>query len=429
MRDILIAGIILSTIPFILRRPYIGVLVFTWLGLMNPHRAAWGFAYDMPFSAIIAVVTFVALIGNRELKRLPFQYFIVFIWLAWIVWMNLTTLFALEPDTAYPEWERAVKIQAMSMVAIMLLQSKEKIIFFIWTLVVSVGFYGVKGGIFTVLTAGNHMVFGPVDTFFTGNNGLAIALLMVIPLMWFLQTQVKSKLVRILLIGSIFFCIFSVVASYSRGAFLALSAVLFYFFLKSRRKALIAPLVIIFAALMLSFMPAKYTERIETIETYAEDRSVLGRFNAWYFAVNVAKDNPVTGGGFGVFVPQQFYKYAPEPENYHDAHSIYFESLGEHGFTGLALFLALGLTGLRLNSSIVKRCKGHEELIWASRLAEMLYVGLIGYAVGGLFLGLAYFDLYYHLLALSVLVRIEVDRHLNKKSESKEIESREARLT
>ena len=36
-------------------------------------------------------------------------------------------------------------------------------------------------------------------------------------------------------------------------------------------------------------------------------------------------------------------------------------------------------------------------------LARMLQVSVIGYATSGAFLGLAYFDLYYHLIAFVVL--------------------------
>lgn len=412
MRDILLISVVLAALPFVFRRPWFGLLLFTWFAYMNPHRLTWGIAYDLPFSAIIAALTFVSIFISRDIKKLPIQYPIFYIWIAWIIWMNFTTLFALEPDSAAWEWQRAVKIQLMSMVTIMLMQSKERIMLLTWVITLSIAFYGVKGGIFVLLTMGHHLVFGPEGTFFYGNNALAIALLMVLPLIWFLQSQMQSISLRLLFLGVATLCSFSIIASYSRGAFLAFCAVLFYFFLKSRRKLLIAPIVIMFAALLLSFMPEKYTERLETIQQYEEDGSAMGRINAWQFAYNVAKANPITGGGFGVFQRNQFLVYAPEPENYHDAHSIYFEVLGEHGFFGLTLFLLLGFSGLRMNANTAKLCKGRPELKWAASFSQMLYVCLIGYASGGLFLGLAYFDLYYHLLALTVLVRLEVDKYL-----------------
>ncbi len=44
----------------------------------------------------------------------------------------------------------------------------------------------------------------------------------------------------------------------------------------------------------------------------------------------------------------------------------------------------------------------------------MLQVSLLGYAVSGAFLGLAYFDLYYNLIALIVLAKTLAQKSLNK---------------
>ena len=41
MRDIVLTLVIFGTLPFILWRPHIGVLVWTWIGFMNPHRLTW----------------------------------------------------------------------------------------------------------------------------------------------------------------------------------------------------------------------------------------------------------------------------------------------------------------------------------------------------------------------------------------------------
>jgi probable O-glycosylation ligase (exosortase A-associated) len=98
-----------------------------------------------------------------------------------------------------------------------------------------------------------------------------------------------------------------------------------------------------------------------------------------------------------------FLRYAPQPEQFHDAHSIYFEVLGEHGFVGLALFLSLGMIALAKGNRIRRISRKRPDIIWAHDLASMIQVSLVGYAVTGLFLGLAYFDLYYHLIAILVI--------------------------
>ena len=65
------------------------------------------------------------------------------------------------------------------------------------------------------------------------------------------------------------------------------------------------------------FLPQKYIGRIRTIQTYEQDASAMGRINAWYFALNLAKDRPLVGGGFEAFTPELFERYAPEPEVVH----------------------------------------------------------------------------------------------------------------
>ena len=72
----------------------------------------------------------------------------------------------------------------------------------------------------------------------------------------------------------------------------------------------------------------------------------MGRINTWTMAYNLANARPIVGGGFEMYTRRTFQEYAPNPEDVHSAHSIYFQMLGEHGYVGLCLFLTLGLHGL-----------------------------------------------------------------------------------
>src|SRR2546428_6902930 len=98
--------------------------------------------------------------------------------------------------------------------------------------------------------------------------------------------------------------------------------------------------------------------------------------------------------------------YAPYPGDLHDSHSIYFEVLGEHVFVGLGLFLMLGLMTWRTASWVIRRARRDREKRWVADLAAMVQVSLVGYATAGAFLGLAYFDYYYTLVALVVLCKV-----------------------
>ena len=272
-------------------------------------------------------------------------------------------------------------------------------------------------GVFALLTGGADRVWGPPDSFIEGNNELALALIMVLPLMRYLQLHTQNKWLRRALLGAMLLTAFSILASYSRGAFLAAGAMAFMFWVKSRRKLLIGLGLVAVAASSLAFMPEKWFERMDTITEYKQDASAMGRINAWTFALNVAADRPIVGGGFNTFTPSLFQRYAPNPNDFHDAHSIYFQVLGEHGYIGLFLFMTLWLLTFRTGRWVARNTRDKPDLIWARDLAAMLQVSLVGYAVGGAFLGLAYFDLPYHLMTMLVLTRAIVTKEIAKTAE------------
>jgi probable O-glycosylation ligase (exosortase A-associated) len=188
-----------------------------------------------------------------------------------------------------------------------------------------------------------------------------------------------------------------------------------FLWLKSQRRLRLGLLLLLAVPPAVAFMPDKWTERMDTINTYEEDGSVQGRFNAWWMAYNLAKDRPI-GGGFEVITPELFARYAPHPEDLHAAHSIYFQVLGEHGFVGLGLYLLLGLMTWRAGSWIVRNATRQPEYQWASSLATMIQVSLIGFSVGGAFLSLLYFDVPYYLMAAMAITRVLMEKELKEKA-------------
>lgn len=411
MRDIAITLIVFGLLPFALARPYVGVLLWSWLGYMNPHRLSWGFAYGFPFSQLTAIATLLGLLFSRDKQRFPLMPLTV-IWLLFISWMMLTTLTAFDQSSAIEQLIKVLKIQLIALITLMTITGRERIILLIWVIALSVGFFGIKGGIFTILTGGNFRVWGPPGTFIEGNNEIALALLMVLPFFYFLFMQVSKKWQKMLLLTAMLMIALSVVGSYSRGAFLAGFSVTFVLWLKSRNKILSGPVIVILILGLLAFMPEQWHHRMSTIETYQEDASAMGRINSWWAAYYIASDR-FFGGGFEVLNnPNAFASYAPNPQDKHDAHSIYFEIMSEHGFVGLFLFLLIGWQALRMAGWIIRHAQDHEDLKWALDLGRMSQASLVAYATGGAFLGLAYFDLYYHILAILVLTKLQVQKKL-----------------
>jgi probable O-glycosylation ligase (exosortase A-associated) len=161
----------------------------------------------------------------------------------------------------------------------------------------------------------------------------------------------------------------------------------------------------------IAFMPAKWSERMDTINTYQSDASAMGRINAWYMAYNLATDRPL-GGGFEISNGHTFARYAPNPDDVHAAHSIYFQALGEHGFVGLGLYLLLAFLTWRKAAWIVRQTARRPEFKWAAHLATMIQVSMVGFAVGGAFLSLLYYDVPYYLMMAMVVTGVIVKKAL-----------------
>lgn len=413
MRDYVVIGLVLASLPLILRKPFFGVLVWTWIGLMNPHRLCWGVANDLPLAQIVAITLLVSiLLSARESKQIPWAPLTRFL-AAWWIWMFVTTLFALESVDAWDQWSKIWRIMLTTFLAIMLLTNRERLDSMVWVMVASLGFYGVKGGIFTIIGGGGEKVWGPEGTFIGGNNEIGLALIMIIPLIRYLQLSSQSIVVKNGMAAAMALTTAAVLGTHSRGALLGLVVMVIYLTIKSRQRIRLIMFLALLLPAALMLMPESYFNRMETITNYQQDASAMGRINAWWFAWYVAIDRPIIGGGFGIFNPMAFFRYAPNPTDFHDAHSIYFKALAEHGFVGLALFLGVLIGSLMSLGRVVRFARRREELTWMRDMASLTQVSLIGYAASGAFLGLTYFDFYYNLVGITIaLTRLKREYEL-----------------
>ena len=401
MRDIAITLFIFGMILIILKRPWIGVMMWLWISVMSAQRFAFGFAYSFPFAASVGVATMLGMLNSKDQVKLPINATAVLLFL-FPLWMSVTSLFAFEPAQAFNRWNSVMKIFIFLLVGASLINSRRHVDWMVWVIVFSVGFFGVKGGIFTILTGGANKVYGPPgDGFMSDNNAISAALVMTIPLMFYLRSIVASKLVKLALLGAAALSAMAVLGSQSRGAFLAVIAMLVFLWFKGKNKFISSIVLVLLVPVAIGFMPESWTSRMNTISTYEQDSSAMGRINAWTMAFNVANDRPLVGGGFELYSARTFAKYAPDPTDVHAAHSIYFQILGEHGYVGLALFLAIFIVGWFNASRILRMSRGKPDLLWAAHFASAIQVSLVGYAVGGMFINIGYWEIqYYEIVAL-----------------------------
>jgi probable O-glycosylation ligase (exosortase A-associated) len=411
IRDLLVTAIVVFSLPVALVRPFVGVIVFSWLGfmiLMIPHRLSWGFAHDLEFSAMVAVATILGLIFTKDRRMVPRvgeTYLMVAFWALTLV----STVGALYQEEAWPDFKQFSKILLMIFVTIMLSQTRERLRALLLVTAFSLGFYGLRGGIFSLVAGGEaRFVAGPDGSFIGDNNGLALGLNMTLPLLFFLAREESRRWLRWLLVVTFVLTLVTIPFTYSRGGFLGLVVVLLMLLARTRSKWMMVPAAFAVVLVATSYLPQGWFDRIATISTYSEDSSAMSRLYAWQVGLGLALDYPLFGGGFRVFPHWEIWaKYAPDwtyPSVY-NAHSIYFHALGEHGFVGFVLLFSLFGCTLWSLHGVRRQARQLPDSAWMMSYSYMIEIGLVGFLVTGAFYNLTYFDLTYFFVAVTIILK------------------------
>lgn len=433
IKGVLLFVLLIGSLPICLARPFYGILLWTIIAFLNPQSALfyWSAANTFPWAVAVAVPTLVGFVlFSRSWKNLASGK-ILLIGMLWI-WFTITSfisthtpLFIHHAGDTWFHWDSVSKILFMTVITIALLDSFERLRIFVLVLAGCFGYFILKALPFLILTGGSFRLYGPEYSMIADNNDLGLALNMTLPLFFFLA-QTETRRWTKWLCGFLFVCtIPAILFTYSRGAVVGLVVILTLMLLRSKRRILIIPVMGFAIAVGLLFAPASWKERMDPTRPDAVDGSAKSRLNAWSFSWNLSKDYPIAGGGFGTFTNELFDIYAPNTRDIHGPHSIYFQILGEHGFVGLALYLALIVSCFRSAYRILKWSKLYGD-DFATAYAHMFRFSLVGFLVSGTFLGRAYFDYFFAIVAclaaLERLTRQELARAIEETEEETEVE-------
>lgn len=419
VRDLALILTLAVLVPLSVPFPIIGLFTWEWLSIMNPHRMTWGFAQNQPFVMVVALVTIVSWLLSKERGNLKSSAFLTLI-IIFSFWISLTTFLAPVPEMSVPLWDRNIKTMIMIVMTLAIITSRVRLHGLVWIIALSLAYHGVKGGGFVLLTGGNYIVFGPRDTMIDDNNSLALALIMVLPLLNYLRQQTANRWIRYGIMGAMFLTFVGAIGSYSRGAILALGAILGFLWLRSNAKLITAPFLVLLVVVGVMAMPAKYMDRLSTMNNVMEDESFRGRVDAWEVAWETAKVHPFGAGFDGPRQPIIWDQYLPGRIR-RASHSIYFMVLGEHGFIGLGIYFAIFFVCWRNLKNVRKMTAGKDEFAWARDLALALEVGIVGFLVGGAGLPMAYYDGFFALLAMTVCLKRVVQEQCEPVKETRPV--------
>ncbi len=361
---------------------------------------------------MVGGATVLGFVFSSERKKFPMQAELLLLIGLWIQFA-ISTTFAISPEKALARFIFVSKILIVPFLCTSLLTNESRLQWLLRVIGLSLGFHGLKGGFFAVVCGGNFLVWGPEESFLFANNAIGMALAMNVPLLIYLQKSEKSRWLRNVVRVMLLFSYPAVVCTFSRGAWIALALVTALSVLKSRHRFLIGAVatVVLFLALPVlpSLLPERVVGRYDTLENYQEDDSAQSRFWNWEFCKRVGMAHPLTGGGFEYYGIKQYRKYYPEflarwPGKFWSCHSMWLTIFGEHGFPGMILWICLLVSSFFSLRRIRRRAAEAGVQLLADR-ANMVEASLVAYLTAGTFLDIAYFEMFYSLIAVLVVLK------------------------
>jgi probable O-glycosylation ligase (exosortase A-associated) len=418
MRDVLLLLLLPVMLYLMSKRPFIAVGMWVWTALFFPNGWVYGLASSIRYNLLFAII---AIIGYVIYKPKPKANFgsigaLVLLFFLWTTMSSITTLGYV--PVVWDIWSRFLKVVILFVMVMLVTENKLHVDFLLWCVVLSVGFYADLEGLKFIASGGGHNIVGMPTHVLGDRNELAVAFVMTLPIAFYLLGEYgkRSRIVQMGLLGTIALLVISVIGTNSRGGFIALVVLGGYLYVKSDRKILLTILIVGLAAGVGYLASADWMARIHTIKSADHDESFMSRVVAWKLSFIMATRHPIFGGGFKSLeyfpvwadLSKDFASFpwfytgesVPNPSVGRAAHSIYFQVLGDHGFFGLAIYLAIMANAFFKARAVARKARREDAPRWIANLATTLQLSIFAFAVGAAALSFAYFDLIFTLFAL-----------------------------
>ncbi len=419
MRDIAILLVFLSYMCVGALVPFGAALGYVWVDAFYPQAVSYGILRTVPVSLIMALIALLsyAVVDRRAPPRPNLHFALV---AAMFIWVTLTATWAVAPAAAWEKWDWAAKMVGFTAFIPFFFRSRVQIEAFLLTYMFAASLNILPVGVKTMFGGGGYgLELGVIggNSLLSEGSTLATAAIMFAPmLLWAGRHSIvlPEKLRLPGCAGYAGLGCLAAIGTYERTALVALAVLAAGLWLRSRRKVLmIVALLVVGFGLSLATGKA-WLDRMQTTTTLASDGgSATTRLAVWAWTLGFVRDHPL-GGGFNAYVVDVIHNKADDGEEVvqhgRAFHSSYFEVLGEQGYVGMLLFLALiGRTFLSLQS-VKRRARGVAELAWAGTLAGALQLSLLILMSGAAFVGIAFQTMFWYLFAMGECMRQHVRR-------------------
>ncbi|WP_260928704.1 putative O-glycosylation ligase, exosortase A system-associated [Novosphingobium sp. 9] len=394
------------------QRPFLWVLCYLYVDIVQPQLLTWGFLSHIP----ISLLTFVAAFGgwlafdDKRDSRFTFRQGLMVLLLAYCA---VSTLRADYPAEALEKWAWVWKALVFAIFLPLTLRTRLRIEAAALTMVLAASALIVDGGLKTVGGGGGY---GELHIFIESNTGLfegsilSCVAVAIIPLVIWLAKHgtimPKTPLVWVYVAGLIFACALIPVGTQARTGLVCLGILCVFYLRTAKHRVVIGAGMALACMIAVPFLPQSYLARMNTIEDHQADQSASTRLGVWKWTWGYVKQHPM-GGGFEVYLSSKVsydtvvadtsagmttMVYTPVVEQGRAFHSSYFEMLGEQGFPGFALWILLQLSGIVQMEMIRRRWTKHggPDDSWVAPLAVSLQLAHVVYMIGSLFVGIAF---------------------------------------
>ena len=410
LRDLYIALVYAGFFLVGITTPFVLTLGYLWVDTFYPQALSY-WVGQLQSSMVIGVAAMLGyiLLDRRSPPRFSLHTAIMLLFAAWI---TLTLTWAERPDSGWNKWDWAFKVVVFAAFLPLVLRSRVQIEAFLQVFVFSAMLHMIAVGSKTLLSGSSY---GRQLDVIAGNAGLtesstlAALSIAIIPILLYLRNHSvlvpKSRLRDVLYLSLVPIAVFAAMGTYARTALVGFLVVGLFMWIQSRRKVIFTLCAVAVVAVVLVRTAESWNERIATTANIEEDTTNT-RVLVWLWTIQYALANPL-GGGFQSYEINRIVYPGPNGEEprveYGRAfHNMFMEVLGEQGFPGLAMFLALQGMSLWYMRSVSRRTRGKPHLAWAHDLAQTLMTSLLTMMACGCFIGIAFQAFVWYLMTLPV---------------------------
>jgi probable O-glycosylation ligase (exosortase A-associated) len=424
MRDVFFLLFLAALFALALRRPFLWVLAYAYVDIVSPQRLTYLLLNSVPISLIAfagAVGTWL-LIDDKRDTRVALRQFLLVLLLAYC---GYTTLHADFPVEAAAKWSWVWKALVFAIFLPLTLRTRLRIEALSLVMVLCASSIIITGGIKTLLSGGGY---GTLNLMVDNNSGLyegsiiSTVAIAIIPLILYLSRHgtifPSDRRVRLFALALCFACLLIPVGTEARTGLVCAAVLVGLMLMHMKRRVLYGGLMAFAALAAIPFLPQSFTARMTTIGAYQSDESASTRVAVWMWTLDYVRQHPL-GGGFDAYRGNRLRYEAKvatgDPNNQsverelvvdkgRAYHSSYFEMLGEQGYAGLLLWLAINIGTLIQTERLRRRYRATADpkRAWVAPYALAMQQGHIVYLVGSLFVGIAYQPFVFMLIALQI---------------------------